>query len=89
MCRVTKDSLPSLHTHFLIVLLPRIQQHGKIYFRHLRCQHRKEEAIQEMTSLAWLWFLRLVEKGKDPTRFPTAIATFAARAVKSGRRLCG
>ena len=32
---------------------------------------------------------RLVKKGKDPTTFASAIATFAARAVNSGRRLCG
>jgi len=42
-----------------------------------------------MVALAWQWFLRLVEQGKDPLAFPTALATFAARAVKSGRRLTG
>jgi hypothetical protein len=43
----------------------------------------------ELIALGWLWFLRLVEQGKQPAEFPTAIADFAGRAVKSGRRLCG
>src|SRR5205814_1004252 len=34
-------------------------------------------------------FIRLVERGKDPSTFPTTFVTFAARAVYSGRRLCG
>jgi hypothetical protein len=32
---------------------------------------------------------RLAERGRDTTRFLTALATFAARAVRSGRRLAG
>ncbi len=77
-----------LHARFLLVL-PRIERHGRVYFRHLRCPHRKEDAVQEMVALCWKWFVRLAERGKDPTRFPSALATFAARAVRSGRRLCG
>jgi len=42
-----------------------------------------------MVALTWRWHLRLAERGKDSTRFPTALATFAARAVRSGRRLAG
>src|SRR5262249_22789177 len=42
-----------------------------------------------MVALAWKWFLRLVAKGKDAAAFPATIAAFAARAVRSGRRLCG
>jgi hypothetical protein len=62
--------------------------HGRVYFRHLRLPDQ-EEAIQEMVALCWKWFLRLAERGKDATRFPTALATFAARAVRCGRRLAG
>src|SRR5262249_46188368 len=46
-------------------------------------------AICELVGLCWLWFVRLVMKGVDPLRFPSALADFAARAVKAGRRLCG
>jgi hypothetical protein len=33
--------------------------------------------------------LRLAERGKDASQYPTAIAKFAARAVRSGRKLAG
>ncbi|MBL8798549.1 MAG: hypothetical protein JNM56_31930 [Planctomycetia bacterium] len=33
--------------------------------------------------------MRLVERGKDPSKFVSTLATFAARAVRSGRRVCG
>jgi hypothetical protein len=77
-----------LHAAFLAIL-PRVELHGRIYFRHLRCPHRKADAIQEMRALAWKWFLRLHERGKDPAYFVTTFATLLARAVNSGRRLAG
>jgi hypothetical protein len=77
-----------LHARFL-GLLPRIEQHGRIYFRGLKCPHRKEEALAEVRALAWQWFLRLARQGRDASAFVTALATYAARAVHSGRRLCG
>jgi hypothetical protein len=42
-----------------------------------------------MVALSWLWFVRLAAKGKDATRFPSALATYAARAVRAGRKLAG
>ncbi len=82
------DSPNPLHVVFLAIL-PRIERHGDVYFRHVRNASLKEEFIAEMVALAWKWCVRLAEQGKDVTRFPSAIATFAARAVRSGRRLCG
>ena len=76
-----------LHVVFL-ALLPRIELHGRIYFRHLR-PHHKADAIQEMRALAWQWFLRLHERGRNPADFMTAFTTLLARAVNSGRRLTG
>jgi hypothetical protein len=72
-----------------LAILPRIRKHGEVYFRRERCHGTKEECLAEMTALSWQWFVRLLQQGKDPTRFVSAIATFAARAVQSGRRLCG
>jgi hypothetical protein len=77
-----------LHARFLAIV-PRIEQHGLASFRHLRCPHLREDAVCEMVALSWLWFVRLAEKGKDASQFASALATFAARAVKSGRRLNG
>ena len=81
--------LSALQATFLAEVLPRIETHAEVCFGGLRCHHRREEFTAEMVALAWLWFLRLVERGKDPLAFPTAIATYAAKAVKSGRRLTG
>jgi hypothetical protein len=76
-----------LHARFLLIL-PRVELHGRIYFRYLR-SHQKADAIQEMRALAWQWFLRLAERGKDPADFLTGFVTLLARAVSSGRRLAG
>jgi hypothetical protein len=82
------DSLHLLHAAFLSIL-PRIELHAQVYFRGLKCPHRKAEAVQETLALAWKAFVRLTERGKDPLTFPATFARFAARAVKCGRRLCG
>ena len=85
----TPDLSPhALQAAFLVCVWPRVVTHGRVYFRHLRRADR-EEAIQEMVGLSWMWFVRLAGRGKDASRFPTAIARFAARAVRSGRRACG
>jgi hypothetical protein len=78
--------LAQVHANFLTIV-PRIEAHGKVYFRHLKCPHRREDAIQEMLALCWKWFVRLVERGKDPLQFPTTLAAYAAVAVRCGRRL--
>jgi hypothetical protein len=77
-----------LHAGFLSIL-PRIECHGHVYFRFLKCPDRREDAVAEMVALAWLWFLRLAARGRDATRFGSALATFAARAVRAGRKLGG
>jgi hypothetical protein len=76
------------HAAFLS-LLPRIELHGKVYFRDVGSAELQEELIAEMVALCWKWFLCLLKQGKDPHAFPSAICTYAARAVHSGRRLCG
>jgi hypothetical protein len=82
-------ALARLQGAFLDLVLPKVLSHGRVYFRHLRSPELKEEYIAEMIALTWKWHLRLAERGKDATRFPTALATFAARAVRCGRRLAG
>jgi hypothetical protein len=71
------------------MILPRIETHAKIYFRGIRCPANRADRIAETVALAWKWFLKLEDRGKDATQFVSAIATFAARAVKAGRRLVG
>lgn len=69
--------------------LPRIVRHAQVVFRSVRCPQKKEDCIAEAVALCWKWWLRLRKRGKNPRAFVSALATFAVRAVKSGRRVCG
>ena len=80
--------LAALHVAFLAVR-PRIERHGRVYFRHVKDPTQREEFIAEMVALAWRWSRRLALRGSDVLQFPSTIASFAARAVRGGRRLCG
>jgi hypothetical protein len=81
-------SLADVQARFLGIR-PRIERHARVYFRHVRCQFRKQDFIAEVVALSWKWFKRLAQKGKDGTRFAAALASYAARAVNSGRRVTG
>ncbi|OAI40495.1 hypothetical protein AYO40_00750 [Planctomycetaceae bacterium SCGC AG-212-D15] len=85
---ISSRSLDQIRSDFLDAL-PRITTHARCYFRHLRCKHRKADCISEMVALCWRWWLRLIQRGKNPKAFVSTIATFAARHVQAGRRLCG
>ena len=78
----------SFHAQFL-ALLPKIERHAQIYFRDIRCPDKKADKIADTVALAWKWYGRLVERGKDINKFPMAFVFLVARAVKSGRRVCG
>jgi hypothetical protein len=80
--------LDALHARYL-ALLPRIETHARIIFRHLKSPDRREDAVQETIAIAWKWFVRLAECGKDPAQYPSTLASLATRAVKCGRRVTG
>jgi hypothetical protein len=86
--RPTAPLLTDLHTRFL-KMLPRIELHGRIFFRNLRCQQEKTDAIAEMVALAWKWYVRLAQRGKDAADFVVAFCRFLGVAVKSGRKITG
>jgi len=77
-----------LHRRFL-AMVPRIERHARIYFRHLKCPVKKADCVAETIGLSWKWFVRLTRRGKDARKFVSTLASFAARAVRSGRRVCG
>jgi hypothetical protein len=72
-----------------LALLPRVQAHAEFACRHVRCAHARADFVAEVVAMCWLWFVRLVRRGKDPARFASALAGYAARAVRSGRKLAG
>lgn len=77
-----------LHKEFLSIL-PRITTHARIATRDIPCPHKREDCIAETIALCWAWYRRLMEAGKDVHTFVSALATYAARAVRSGRGVCG
>jgi hypothetical protein len=81
-------SKSTLNDTFL-ALLPKIQTHGQICFRHIRCPGQKADKIAEMVALAWKWFVRLYERGKDINDFKMVFVFLVGKAVKSGRRMTG
>jgi hypothetical protein len=86
--RSSSLSMAELHRRF-IALLPQIRSHAAKVFAHLKCRFEKDDAIAEVISLAWKWFVQLARRGKDVADFAAAFARFTARAVRCGRRLCG
>jgi hypothetical protein len=82
------QQVDSLHAGFMSIV-PRIQLHGEIVFRGVSDPEKRDELIAEMIALSWAWFQRLAQRGKDATRFPSALARFAAQRIRCGRRLCG
>jgi hypothetical protein len=71
------------------LLLPRLEAHAQFFFARLKCPGKKEDAIGETIAVAWRWFLCLEEKGKDVNEFISVLASYAARHVRAGRKLCG
>src|SRR5437763_727259 len=85
---VNPSTTHPLHAAFLD-LLPKLQTHAAIYFRHVRCPDTRADCVAECEALAWKWYVRLHEQGKDVNQFLMAFIFLVARAVKSGRRACG
>lgn len=69
--------------------LPRIRRHAVIVFRSVRCIDTRDDCVAEVLAMCWAWWLRLRQRNRDPQQFVSVLAGFAAKAVKSGRRLCG
>ncbi len=78
----------ALYAGFL-ALLPKIQTHAKIRFRGICCPDEKADKIAETVGLAWKWYVRLNERGKDISQFLMTFVCLAAKSVKSDRRVCG
>jgi hypothetical protein len=81
-------TIETVQTDFL-ALEPTTRTIALAYFRYVSCPHRKQDCVCEAVALAWAWYLRLRAKGRDPANFVITFARLAAKAVGSGRRVCG
>ncbi len=84
---LTPQQLAELQARFQEIL-PQIEIHGRIYFRHV-CSQRRADLVAEMVALGWLWLVRLWQRGKDPRDFLVTFNRRLGQHVKSGRRICG
>jgi hypothetical protein len=72
-----------------LTMLPRIERRARFVFRSWKCAQRRADAVVETVGLAWLWYVRLSQRGKDVSAFVSRLASYAAQAVRHGRRVCG
>lgn len=80
-----KDCSRATQTAFL-EMLPAIHNQAKVAFRDLPAQ-RREDLIAEVTANAFVAYARLVERGLADIAYPTPLALFAIKQVRSGRRV--
>jgi hypothetical protein len=76
-------------TVVFLVIFPQIERHALFAFRGVKDPGRFDDCVQETLAICWLWCCRLWEKGKDAREFPTTLAGYATRQVRSGRRFAG
>jgi hypothetical protein len=80
-------SPPAWHVDFE-TMIPIIETHAEIAFRHLQAEAR-EEAVQETVCNACQTYARLVELGKTDVAYPSVLARFGVRQTKEGRKVGG
>jgi hypothetical protein len=81
------SSAPAWHEHFL-PMLPAIRKQAHAAFRSLDPEAR-HEAVQEVVANCLVAYVRLRELGKSDLAYPTPLAKYAIRQVRSGRRVGG
>lgn len=80
-----ESNRPAAEPDFLD-MLPSIRRVASYAFRHLRSAVR-EDLVAEVIANAFAAFRRLVARGKAALAYPTALAKFAIRQVREGRRV--
>ena len=82
---LTANQIEPFHQQFL-TMLPLIRRQAWIAFRGQDAELR-HELTQEVVANAYCAFARLVHRGKQGVAYPTPLAQFAIRQVRSGRRV--
>ena len=71
-----------------LVVLPTVQEHAAVSFRHLRTE-AKAEATAEAVASACVSYAKLARQKKLARVYPSIIATFAVKAVNGFRHVGG
>ena len=72
-----------------VAAMPKILNVAGYRFRRVPCPDTREDRVCETVALCWVWFVRLVQKGRNPDTFLTTLAHYGATAVHCGRGACG
>ena len=83
--RRRKKCPPAWQNRFL-EMLPQIRQQARVAFRAEKPE-AKEELIAEVVANAYVAFVRLARRGKIDLAYPTPLAQYAIRQIRSGRRV--
>lgn len=75
------------HAEFL-AMLPAIRRQARISFRSVPAEAR-DELVQEVVANCLVAYRRLVQLGKTDIAYPSALARFAVKQVRAGRRVAG
>jgi len=67
-------------------MLPQIRRQANTAFRNEPPASR-QELVSEVIANSWTAFIRLVERGLDDVIYPTPLAQFAVKQVRSGRHV--
>lgn len=76
-------------TAAFLAIHPVLLRHARFAFRAVRDPAGFDDRVQETLALCWLWCRRLCARGRDPRAFPTVLAAYAVRQVRSGRSFVG
>jgi hypothetical protein len=69
-------------------LLPQIRIQARVAFGHEKPE-RREELVAEVLANSFVAFTHLMDRGLDDVIYPTPLAQYAIRQVRSGRKVGG
>lgn len=67
--------------------LPRLRRHAYVHSRGIRDPGRRDDFIATSLGRGWQHWLQCYRDSKDPSQFVSAIADYAVRATRAGRRV--
>jgi len=82
----TKSSSVEYKQARFLELLPSIQNQARVAFRG-EPRELREELIAEVVANCFVAFVRLLDRGLDEVVYPTPLAKFAIKQVRSGRKV--
>jgi hypothetical protein len=82
----TKSSSAEQWQAKFLELLPAIDNQARVAFRGEPAE-RRQDLIAEVIANCWVAFVRLMERGLEDMVYPTPLAQYAIRQVRSGRKV--